>query len=1303
MRKIFTTLKSVVAATVISAMALATSCSYDDTAVKNEIQEIKVDLKALADRVSALEQKLQDEVQNLQDLIDGLVVVVDVVTDADGNQTIQLSDGREITVLAPVDCTCEPAEPCQCDPLQYRVVDGVLEVSADGYNWFAINNVSAECVVANIVINDDNTATITLANGEEFTVVKADLIEFDSTRGQVYVAAGTTSSVGFTINDAVADINIMNQPFGWKAAVEVAPADEDDVDPGMGILAAGGTEFVLKISAPSVQLVNAGLADKEGVVSVHFNTANGACKVAKMVVNLAEITMTIDTAGNIVITNTMAMEQENYWGEKFVDFADFFIGIIPMELYDEYGDNALVEDFGSWDYTTAAVTQRSSGLWNVANLQNYEEGVYEKEVIEITVDQLAKAFYPTYNFEVGQEYIIFISVESELKNYYEIPVLDNAIMATYKKVLVEAELVADSAKWNDATYHMSLAGYQYYLIGWLSVAEVEEYLSYGYYGSTVEEFLPAYISGYGLMSSGAIVSEIIDEDVNLSSLAERSLMEYAPEIKADTEYYFYVYPFNAANEMELYQHEFVTENLFIFENFKTNALVAGSFEATPEYEVVLHNELNIQINVTLPEGVTNAYYTWFEEPQADPEEALYQVMNDFYANDTTEATFSAEKYGYNGLPNPIYFALIAINEAGEYVYVEQEFAYVEPEPIALNSFEYLGRYYDLYDEDESTSGGDFIYKAVAADGQEFTIGLYYTLANADGSIIEGTYNYRGQYLNSMYSYWYGFVIESETYYDSASLIVTDADITLKLNGQKYVYAKGAGETPEEPAGPEVLVMDSIARANFKNGKLQFFHQVDGANVYCAGFYSYDAVDTDKMFIPEGEYVVGTNFYVWGYSNVYDYVAKGYNYDFDEGGVMKVSEVNGAYHVEFSGTLNEGTVVLEFVYDGLIENLILPSQYKEPVALDFVPVRAEYDNKFDLYEYNGGDAEYAYWLYDENNNYIEAIVRYNPSTGWSYVYDVKYVADGVEYVATKVTGIQAPNTWNCAEGELYYSLAFSTDDYTFSYSGQLPSVEVNYLGSDATYAPGSNNGGGVTPEPDPTPGEVVELTMVSHAVVPYGAMETEIHFTDINGNMHVVDFRMGGIEAGTYSGENNGIILGCCRYMYGSSDFGGGVVFDSANATITDNGDTTFTFDVTFVAEHTTYHFTYTTPAEEQAEGGATIVLNTKGAGETISYGKAWLLSDAEGQNQVKLFVDEYYSYDSAADFPKANEYTTWQSSPSYVMTGSHFSFVNESLVIDGVTYANSAVEAATLSVVAATSITITVKIAGVEYTLVYSI
>ena len=99
MRKIFTTLKSVVAATVISAMALATSCSYDDTAIKNDVEKIKGDLATLTQRVDALEDKLDEQVKGLQDLINGKVVVTGVET-VNGTTTVTLSDGSSFEIPA---------------------------------------------------------------------------------------------------------------------------------------------------------------------------------------------------------------------------------------------------------------------------------------------------------------------------------------------------------------------------------------------------------------------------------------------------------------------------------------------------------------------------------------------------------------------------------------------------------------------------------------------------------------------------------------------------------------------------------------------------------------------------------------------------------------------------------------------------------------------------------------------------------------------------------------------------------------------------------------------------------------------------------------------------------------------------------------------------------------------------------------------------------------------------------------------------------------------------------------------------
>ncbi len=1075
MRKIFTTLKSVVAATLVAAMAFSVSCSYDDSGIQEQIKNVQEDLAALTERVAALETKLQSEVESLEALIDGKVVVVDIITDEAGNQTIKLSDGSEITVLAPAEC--------DCDNLLYRVENGVLEVSADGANWVAVVQVAPEQVVASVVVNEDGTVTITLATGEEINVgAKAELIEFEAARGQVYVIAGQSKEIPFTINDAVADINIMNQPFGWSAEVVAAGIDEgNNGDAGIMPLAAGGQNFVLKINGPSQELVNAGYAAKEGVVSVHFNTADGACKVAQVAVNLAEITMTIDTDGNLRIVNTMACEQENYWGEKFFDFADFFIGIMPKSLYDEHGKDALRNDFQDWDFETAVATQRSTGLWNVADLRNYEEGVYEEEVIDIHVDRLAQAFYPTFNFEIGSEYIIFISLESELKNYYQIPVLDNAVMVNYKKVLVEAEYVADSAKWNDATFNFSLAGYDNYLIGWMSVAEANDYINNGM-AANIEELLPLYINGYGLMSSGAILAgSYIDQDIKLSELAEMSLMGWAPEVAADTEYHFYVYPFNATTEMEFYQHTLVAENLRYIGTFSTTALAAGDFAVDATYEVVEHVEDNIEVNVTVAEGIDTIVYTWFDQSYTDPEEAVYVVLNDVYAEKATEASFTASKYNYNGISNPIYLAIVAINADGEYVYVEKEFKYIEPEPIALTSFEYQGRHLDI-DDNPETSGGDHVYIAKAVDGTELTIGLYYTYADENGVITPGEYGYCANYFDAMYSYWNGFVIVGDASYSGSKMIVTEDTVKIKIKGGNiYLFDKNAAPVdpdPEPEPEPSEVTYDS-ADATGDIAWSDYYvnlHGSDGSRVVM-NFYGISEYNT--FFIPAGTYDFGGwsgAVYTAGYSRV-EY-SDGTRDNINNGTVV-VAEVDGKYRIEVNAYIGDANTEFSAVYEGAIDGLILPSEYvapepePEPEPVGFAPVRAELDNKMELYEYNGGDAEYAFWLYDEANNYIEVVCKFGPHTGWDYQYSAALVKDGVRTEATEIA-TQAPSDYGCDEPNEKYFVIVATlaDNTAIEVKTQLPYVEVNYFGPGSTYAPGSENQGGEPSEPEIIPEFVI---------------------------------------------------------------------------------------------------------------------------------------------------------------------------------------------------------------------------------------
>ena len=715
MRKIFTSLKSVVSAVVIAAMAFSVSCSYDDTAINQRVDKVEKDLAALTERVGALESKLQTEVDALEALINGKVVIVDVIAGEDGTTVIKLSDGKTITVVneckyvacdhecTPCDCDnlkyrvvdgvlevsadgetwipVNPQEnPCDCDNLLYRVIDGVLEVSADGETWVAINGVAADQVVVDVVLNEDGTATIKLATGEQFTTIKAELIECEAARTGVYVLAGSSREVAFSVNDAVVDINIMNQPFGWSATVEEA-AEAPETGDGGAIapmpLAAGGKNYVLTINGPAASFKEAA---KEGVVSVHFNTAAGACKVLSIDVNLAELTLSVDMAGNITLTNTLAESAGvDELGNPMFDFVDFHIGIVDAEDYATYGDHVFAETFDDYEYeytANVASTQRTTGFQNIVDLMFYEDGVCEKESYTLTVDQLAGAFWPKYTFELGKEYIIFATTETEMVSYVEHPILTNAVKDSYRRVSVEAKIVEDSVTWNNATAEFNLAGYNLFTVGWIPVAMLDEFVLNGL-AEDRNSALAFYLAADRGYMNGALLPET-KGTYKLAELAAISMTEWAPEILSDTEYLFFVYPFNAQTEMEMYTHQFVKENLVNCGTFRTAALKLGDFDAGAEIEATVEEDA-VGFTATFSKDVVTVAWVVSETSYVDSEEAASAILNNFY---TEFVTFDEEienpsvdgyKSYWNGRPEPLYLAMLAINAGGEYVYVEYEF------------------------------------------------------------------------------------------------------------------------------------------------------------------------------------------------------------------------------------------------------------------------------------------------------------------------------------------------------------------------------------------------------------------------------------------------------------------------------------------------------------------------------------------------------------------------------------------------------------------------------------------------------
>ena len=259
------------------------------------------------------------------------------------------------------------------------------------------------------------------------------------------------------------------------------------------------------------------------------------------------------------------------------------------------------------------------------------------------------------------------------------------------------------------------------------------------------------------------------------------------------------------------------------------------------------------------------------------------------------------------------------------------------------------------------------------------------------------------------------------------------------------------------------------------------------------------------------------------------------------------------------------------------SVVVNTEGDPSVAVEgFTPVRAELDLYSALYEYNGGDAEYAFWLYDAEDACLEVIYKFGPHTDWDDVFVVNMTkADGTVVEGYTSLQTQQPNDYNCAAGEKYYVVVATLSDGTeINIQAQLPTTEVNYLGEGAT-TPGE---GGDEPG---TGDEVIVLNSADiynpsgfgdFYVNLYGAeLEFVLNFYNCAGAEE--NF----IKAGTYQvSTGNGVVYpgSYSRIWFGEGD-DDYYVIDSGSVTVSEV-DGQYKFDInvgtsnglTFVATYT---------------------------------------------------------------------------------------------------------------------------------------
>ena len=358
MNKLFKNISRMVGYVAAVAMLLlpTVSCSeaYDDSFVREELEQIKKDL-------AELEESLNAEIDALKELISGKISITKLETKTDGSIVVSLSNGKTFTVypkgaVVPNDLitVLENGDGVLCwakynsdGEAEFILVDGgyvpvstttpevrvsedgqAIEISFDGGKTWTTTGYKqsvADTLIGDVeVVYSDWQQTeegepmpiccvITLADGVEVKVGMNSRIvmEYDS----VYVAAGSTSK--FEVMAVEATDAMVIAPEGWAC---------DALYDSKTAL------FTLSISAPKSAAINNGEAVGEGVAKLIVIFNNGMSSIASIKLStspvrynyfLDQITLTVGAGVDEIVCGLV--ESANYTAEAAATAANGYL------------------------------------------------------------------------------------------------------------------------------------------------------------------------------------------------------------------------------------------------------------------------------------------------------------------------------------------------------------------------------------------------------------------------------------------------------------------------------------------------------------------------------------------------------------------------------------------------------------------------------------------------------------------------------------------------------------------------------------------------------------------------------------------------------------------------------------------------------------------------------------------------------------------------------------------------------------------------------------------------------------------
>lgn len=302
MSKIFTSIKAMVTFVVVMAVvAGSVSCTYDDTAVWNEINKIKKEV-----------EQLRTDLDNVLGVISGIengdLAIRSVERQEDGSKVVTLSDGSKLIIYPKGGGYTDVVTTVVVDGVRYwamfdglgtaqpilvdgemipvadlvpqtQVNDGVIEVSFDGgKTWIATGY--AESITDTIITNvevvysdwqtdaDGNPlglyCVVTFADGTTMKVGMQNgklVLGYDS----MFVSYGNTGNFYIEIQDAVDYITQI--PQGWECEVKHQSKQE---------------LMTLTVTAPTMEAIEAGEAVASGIAKLMVVFNNGSSAIASL-------------------------------------------------------------------------------------------------------------------------------------------------------------------------------------------------------------------------------------------------------------------------------------------------------------------------------------------------------------------------------------------------------------------------------------------------------------------------------------------------------------------------------------------------------------------------------------------------------------------------------------------------------------------------------------------------------------------------------------------------------------------------------------------------------------------------------------------------------------------------------------------------------------------------------------------------------------------------------------------------------------------------------------------------------------